>query len=72
MHALDFEGELLATDRPTIPAPRPDESGVQLKVTRVAYAGASVDVVVCDLTRDPRSEDYMPALRSGFFRKKPR
>ena len=80
MHALDFEGErggwpeLLASDRPTIPVPPPRESGVRLKVERVAYAAATVDVVVCDLSRDPRSEDHVSpadrmqaAHRSGFF-----
>lgn len=69
MHALEFEGELLPSDRPTIPVPRPEESGVRLGVSRVAFSAATLDVVVCDLTRDPRSEDYVPraALRSGFF-----
>lgn len=46
------------TERPTIPVPVPHESGIQLKVARVALTGATVDVVVCDLSRDPRSEDY--------------
>lgn len=74
MHALEVEGELLASERPTIPVPEPRESGTRLKVTRVAYGAATVDVVVCDLTRDPRSEDHAPipdtvrsAHRSGFF-----
>lgn len=81
MHALNYLGELLASDRPTIPVPAPRESGVRLKVERVAYAAATVDVVVCDLSRDPRSEDYASAVnrvatlherahvahRSGFF-----
>jgi len=79
MHALNYLGELLASDRPTIPVPAPRESGVRLKVARVAYAAATVDVVVCDLSRDPRSEDYASAvdpvaspsdrreLVSGFF-----
>jgi hypothetical protein len=74
MHALEVEGELLACDRPTIPVPEPRESGVRLKVARVAYGAATVDVVVCDLSRDPRSEDYAPVPdtlrsphRSGFF-----
>jgi hypothetical protein len=60
MHALDVRGELLASDRPTIPVPAPHESGVRLKVERVAYAMATVDVVVCDLSRDPRSEEHAP------------
>lgn len=45
-----------------------------MKVERVAYAAATVDVVVCDLSRDPRSEEHVspagrmhPAHRSGFF-----
>ena len=67
MHALDTEGELLASDRPTIPVPLPGESGVRLKVARVAYAAATVDVVVCDLSRDPRSEDYAPRTAHRWF-----
>src|SRR5690349_4405474 len=78
MHALEFEGaggmsELLASDRPTIPVPAPRESGVRLKVSKVAYAAATVDIVVCDLSRDPRSESFVerPAPhRSGFIPKR--
>ena len=67
----DDEGldELLAAcDRPTIPVPAPRESGVRLKVSRVAYAAATVDVVLCDLSRDPRSESFVEVAphRSGF------
>lgn len=61
MHALDVEGELLVTERPTIPVPAPRDSGVRLTVTRVACVGATVDVVLCDLSRDPRSETYTAA-----------
>jgi hypothetical protein len=57
MHALDVEGELQPSDRPTIPVPR--ESGVRLKVERRLFAAATIDVVVCDLSRDPRSELYI-------------
>lgn len=62
MHALEVEGELLnarlgPNDRPTIPVPR--ESGVRLGVTRVVLAAATVDVVTCDLSGDPRSEDFV-------------
>lgn len=46
------------TQRETIPVPR--ESGVRLAVARVTPLGATVDVVVCDLTRDPRSESFAP------------
>jgi hypothetical protein len=66
MHALDFEGELLeANDRPTIPVPAPRESGVRLRVARVAAPPISVtvDLVVCDLSRDPRSEEYRPDVQ---------
>ena len=59
MTELGWDG-LPACDRPTIPVPAPRESGVRLKVARVAYAAATVDVVVCDLTRDPRSESFVP------------
>jgi hypothetical protein len=63
MHALDFEGELLSqNERPTIPVPAPRESGVRLRVARVSVPPmvATVDLVVCDLSRDQRSEDYTP------------
>jgi|GEM_PF-3206287 len=58
---------LPACDRPTIPVPAPRESGVRLRVERVAYAAATVDVVLCDLTRDPRSESFVDRTphRSG-------
>ena len=77
MHALEFEEErgalveqegaveLLACDRPTIPVPAPRESGVRLRVSRVAYAAATVDVVVCDLSRDPRSESFVDTAPHG-------
>jgi len=58
MPAADDAFDLPITERPTIPVPAPRESGVRLKVTRVAYGAATVDVVVADLTRDPRSESY--------------
>ena len=66
MHALEFAGELLpeteANERPTIPVPAPRESGVRLRVARVSAPPVSVtvDVVVCDLSRDRRSEEYRP------------
>ena len=49
-------------DRPTIPVPAPRESGVRLRVARVpaTLVSATIDIVVCDLTRDPRSEQYVP------------
>jgi hypothetical protein len=59
MHALVVE-ELLPNERPTIPVPAPLESEVRLRVTRVTAFAATVDLVVCDLTRDPRSESYIP------------
>ena len=72
MGALEVEEELgwdglPACDRPTIPVPAPRESGVRLKVSRVAYAAATVDVVLCDLSRDPRSESFIDtaAHRAG-------
>jgi hypothetical protein len=58
--ALDVE-ELPVTDRPTIPVPAPMDSEVRLRVTRVPWVAATVDVVVCDLTRDPRSESFTRA-----------
>jgi len=63
MHALRFE-ELLPNERPTIPVPAPLDSEVRLRVTKVSAFAATVDLVVCDLTRDPRSESYIaPAAR---------
>jgi hypothetical protein len=47
-------------ERPTIPVPAPRESGVRLRVARVPTGAATVDVVICDLSRDPRSEDFSP------------
>jgi hypothetical protein len=71
MPALEIWGELSASERPTIPVPPPRESGVRLNVSRVPTGAATVDIVVCDLTRDPRSEAYIPVgpapERSGFF-----
>jgi hypothetical protein len=57
--ALEVGGELAASDRPTIPVPEPRESGVRLQIARVAFGAATVDIVVCDLSRDPRSESYI-------------
>ncbi|MDB4943327.1 MAG: hypothetical protein JWP97_2861 [Labilithrix sp.] len=71
MSALEVVGEQSggdARDRPTIPVPR--ESGVRLHVAQIATCAATVDIVVCDLTRDPRSESYVPrrpAKRSGLW-----
>jgi hypothetical protein len=64
MRALDVFDELGPKDRPTIPVPAPLESGVRLKVERVSYAAATVDIVLCDLSRDPRSESYRPTAAS--------
>ncbi len=69
MTALEVWGEL-ASERPTIPVPPPRESGVRLKVERLALPAATLDVVVCDLSLDPRSEDYTPPrkpARSGLW-----
>jgi hypothetical protein len=75
MTALEVLGELddsaAASDRPTIPMPAPRESGVRLNVERIATFAATVDVVMCDLTRDPRSESYIARRdkRSGLWAK---
>ena len=44
-------------DRPTIPAPR--ESGIRLRVAKRPLSAAVVDVVLCDLSRDARSESFV-------------
>jgi hypothetical protein len=67
MHALEFEGEQLASERPTMPVPAPRESEVRLIVSRIAYSAATVDVVVCDLSRDSRSEDYISRVATSGF-----
>ena len=62
MHAHDLDGEELpATERPTL-VPEPRESGVRLRVARVSVPlpAVTVELVVCDLTRDRRSETYVP------------
>lgn len=63
MHALEIEGEVLPiNDRPTIPVPAPRESDVRLRVARVSVppVAVTVDLVMCDLSRDQRSEEYTP------------
>lgn len=49
-------------DRPTIPVPAPRESGVRLQVAKRPLSAAVVDVVVCDLSRDARSESFVDAV----------
>lgn len=66
----ELESELGSSERPTIPVPPPRESGVRLKVAQLATFAATVDLVVCDLSRDPRSEDYTPRrtpVESGLW-----
>ncbi len=59
MGALEVWRDALdQNDRPTLPVPEPRDSGVRLKVAKVAYGFAMVDVVLCDLSRDPRSEYF--------------
>lgn len=71
MSALEVLGEHALgndDDRPTIPVPPPRESGVRLRMTQVPTSAATVDVVTCDLTKDPRSESFVArrsAKRSG-------
>lgn len=48
-------------DRPTIPVPAPGESGVRLQVAKRPLTAAVVDVVLCDLSRDARSESFIDA-----------
>jgi hypothetical protein len=62
------------SQRPTIPSPPPAiESGIRLSTMEFSAArGATVDVVLCDLRCDPRSEDFTEfadpsAQRSGFY-----
>jgi hypothetical protein len=59
--------EVPLEERETLPpptVPEPSASEVRLKV-RFRIAGAVVDVVVADLTRDPRSESYEPVTFDG-------
>lgn len=49
-------------DRPTLPVPAPAyESGVRLAAVPISVLGATVDLVMADLTRDPRSESWIGA-----------
>jgi hypothetical protein len=66
VRALDVE-ELPTNERPTIPVPAPKESEVRLKVTRIPWIAATVDVVVADLSRDPRSESWVVAVANDVF-----
>lgn len=60
MGVLEVWRDALAEDdRPTMPVPEARESGVRLKVAKVAYGFAMIDVVLCDLSRDPRSEYFV-------------
>lgn len=73
----DDYSHLSINDRPTIPVPAVPsarDSGVRLKIAHVEWPAATVDVVVCDLSRDPRSEDYAPerANNVSVFRRRPR
>jgi hypothetical protein len=56
------ESDESVRERPTLPAPAPRESGLQLKAPPLC--GIVVDAVVCDLSRDPRSEDFSPRSRA--------
>lgn len=59
---LDEPEEVGIHDRPTLPVPPPPfESGVRLGATVISVTGATVDVVTADLSRDPRSEDFVAA-----------
>ncbi len=49
----------MESERPTIPVPEPRESGVRLQVAQLPICAATVDIVMCDLSRDPRSESYI-------------
>jgi hypothetical protein len=67
---LDDPDDLGVHDRPTLPVPPPPfESGVRLGATVISVTGATVDVVTADMSRDPRSEDYIasspPSERSA-------
>ena len=66
MGVLEVWRDALAEDdRPTMPVPEPRESGVRLKVAKVAYGSAMIDVVTCDLSRDRRSECFRDANREA-------
>ena len=52
------QAERLASERPTIPVPAPTESEDRPDIAKVPSARAAMDVIDCDLSRDPRSEDY--------------
>jgi hypothetical protein len=64
MHAAKLDRDVAeararpVSERPTIPVSAPRASRVRLDVTHIQCGAARVDTVVCDLTRDPRSEDF--------------
>ena len=62
----------MASERPTIPVPEPRESGVRLKVAQLPIFAATVDIVVCDLSRDPRSESYIASSKRSHKTRTPR
>jgi len=62
----------MASERPTIPVPEPRESGVRLHVAQLPICAATVDLVVCDLSRDPRSESYIPSRARDRSTRTPR
>jgi hypothetical protein len=59
----DVDAEALGIhDRPTVPVPPPPfESGVRLGAVVISVVGATLDLVVADMSRDPRSESWRGA-----------
>ncbi len=63
MGELESLWEFLGTDfenalRETLPAPPMVDSGIRVQTTRMPLASVQADIVMCDLSRDPRSDDY--------------
>lgn len=58
--------ELPLNERPTLPVPAPRESEVRIRTTRIPWPVATLDLVMCDRSRDPRSEDFHNRNASGI------
>jgi hypothetical protein len=58
--------EVPLNERPTLPVPAPRGSEVRVRLTRIPWSVATADIVACDRSRDPRSEDYAARMLSGI------
>ena len=57
--------EIPLNERPTLPVPAPRESEVRIRTTRMPWPVATLDLVMCDRSRDPRTEEFHARNASG-------